>query len=217
MIYKVRHWSTLTYVLMGLILHCWWKGWLHPSMIAHCPMVSQFSSSICPKEINYQFWWDQLCGRLCQQKGHCSSSEEAKNGKGRYHFFQWQYGFESDYNGHVTLACIAQVCSNHQVLFGRALLVSSVACHLLTPFEMILLKISIGLFTVQGKGAIYFLSNCQNVRNKPASWEITLCLFPYFGEWSCITRFCNVTIIQLDKKTALVGLEGAGSTANCAQ
>lgn len=46
---------------------------------------------------------------------------------------------------------------------------SSVACHLLTPFEIILLKISIGLFTVLGKDAISFLSYCQNVRNNPAS------------------------------------------------
>lgn len=67
------------------------------------------------------------------------------------------------------LACIAHVCSNHQVFFGRGLLVSSVACHFLTLFEMILLKISIGLFTVLRKDAISFLSNCQNVRNKPAS------------------------------------------------
>lgn len=67
------------------------------------------------------------------------------------------------------LACIAHVCSNHQVFFGRGLLVSSVACHLLMPFEIILLKISIGLFTVMGKDAISFLSNYQNVRNNPAS------------------------------------------------
>lgn len=66
------------------------------------------------------------------------------------------------------LACIAHVCSNHQVFFGRGLLVSSVACHLLMPFEIILLKIS-GLFTVMGKDAISFLSNYQNVRNNPAS------------------------------------------------
>lgn len=67
------------------------------------------------------------------------------------------------------LACIAHACSNHQVFFGRGLLVSFVACHFLTLFEMILLKISIGLFPVLGKDAISFLSDCQNVRNKPAS------------------------------------------------
>lgn len=52
MIYKVRHWTTLTYVFMVLILWCWWQGWFHPSVITHSPVVKQVSSSTCPKEIS---------------------------------------------------------------------------------------------------------------------------------------------------------------------
>lgn len=99
------------------------------------------------------------------KKGHHSSSEEAKRGKGRYHFIQWQYRFESDYNGYCWPALLMSAVTTRCFLEGDY----SVACHFLTLFEMILLKISIDLFTVLGKDAISFLSNCQNVRNKPTS------------------------------------------------
>lgn len=197
---------------MDLILHCWWEGWFHPFMIAHYPCSLAHQS--VQKRLITSFGGISSVVDCASKKVTVVVVKRQIVGRAGTISFSGNADLSQITMVISLLAWIAHVCSNQQVFFGRVSLVSSVACHLLTPFEMILLKISIDLFTVLGKYVISFLSNCQNVRNKPASWEITLCLFPYFGEWSCTTRFCNITVIQLDKKTVQVGVEAAGGTAS---